>query len=316
MIPWYTGLSRQFYPSKIAEIQDACKSDYLWWIAFLRLSQDYWWICHEHGKCLDERLTNVWAVVGNIFEYDNFQSWWISKSQESFAEQKRAPQVADVTIHSQFMNIRDKGRMLIEIPYNLSNDIIVEQLLVLLSSIPKEIRFYKSSANQQLIKISTKERRQLPILYQVALLDRLIDCAKLSSSEHSSWLTKMRFYEMGMAIDISPSAKPSKFDSSATRLDKQNRVRSLVSQKKKQADAVIANIEIGSFPIKTKVQPKARWTPDQMRRLQVAVKEGRWLASSSIESEYSFFGTQLDMLCQLIPPNERAILALRSFRNL
>ena len=214
MIPWYTGLSRQFYSSKVSEIQDACKSDYLWWIAFLRLSKDYWWICHEHGECLDERLRNVWAVVGNIYQYDNFQSWWISKSKTSFAEQTRPPQVIDVSVYSQFMDLSDEGRMLVEIPFHLSDELIVKQLLSLLAHIPKDIRFYKSTANQQLIKISTKERRQLPILYQVALLDRLIDCAKLSNSEHSSWLTKMRFYEMGMAVDISPSAKPSKFDSS------------------------------------------------------------------------------------------------------
>jgi hypothetical protein len=316
MIPWYTGLSRQFYPSKIAEIQDACKSDYLWWIAFLRLSQDYWWICQQHGKCLDERLSNVWAVVGNIFEYDNFQSWWISKSQESFAEQKRAPQVADVTIHSQFMNIRDKGRMLIEIPYNLSNDIIVEQLLVLLSSIPKEIRFYKSSANQQLIKISTKERRQLPILYQIALLDRLIDCAKVSSREHSSWLTKMRYYEMGMAVNISPSAKPSKFDSSSTRLDKQNRVRSLVSQKKKQADKIIANVEVGSFPLKGKVDVCARWTSQQKRAYKEAIEGGEWMSQINIENEYRFLGAQLDLLDDTNHTHEQTLSVLRSFSQI
>ena len=316
MIPWYTGLSRQFYSSKVSEIQDACKSDYLWWIAFLRLSKDYWWICHEHGECLDERLRNVWAVVGNIFQYDNFQSWWVSKSQESFAEQIRPPQVTDVSVYSQFMELSDEGRMLIEIPYNLSDELIVEQLLVLLSNIPKEVRFYKSSANQQLIKISTKERRQLPILYQVALLDRLIDCAKLSNSEHSSWLTKMRFYEMGMAVDISPSAKPSKFDSSATRSDKQNRVRSLVSQKKKQADKIIANVEVGSFPLKAKVDVCARWTGQQKRAYKEAIENGEWMSQINIENEYRFLGAQLDLLDDTNHTHEQTLSVLRSFSQI
>lgn len=316
MIPWYTGLSRQFYPSKIAEIQDACKSDYLWWIAFLRLSKDYWWICHEHGKCLDERLRNVWAVVGNIFEYDNFQSWWISKSKESFAEQTRKPQVTDVTISSQFMELRTKDRMLIEIPYNLSDEHIVQELLELLSNIPKEVRFYKSSANQQLIKISTKERKQLPILYQIALLDRLIDCAKLSNNNHSSWLAKMHFYEMGMAVDISPSAKPSKFDSSVTRLDKQNRVRSLVSQKKKQADKIIANVEVGSFPLKAKVEVCTRWTSQQKRAYKEAIEDGEWLSQINIENEYRFLGAQLDLLDDTNHTHEQTLSVLRSFSQI
>ena len=316
MIPWYTGLSRQFYPSKIAEIQDACKSDYLWWIAFLRLSKDYWWICHEHGECLDERLRNVWAVVGNIFEYDNFQSWWISKSKESFAEQTRKPQVTDVTISSQFMELRTKDRMLIEIPYNLSDEHIVQELLELLSNIPKEVRFYKSSANQQLIKISTKERKQLPILYQIALLDCLIDCAKLSNNNHSSWLAKMHFYEMGMAVDISPSAKPSKFDSSVTRLDKQNRVRSLVSQKKKQADKIIANVEVGSFPLKAKVEVCTRWTSQQKRAYKEAIKDGEWLSQINIENEYRFLGAQLDLLDDTNHTHEQTLSVLRSFSQI
>ena len=55
---WYTGLTGHSYQSKKDEVSAACKSEYLWWIAFLRLSQDYWWVCHEHGECLDV-LTRV-----------------------------------------------------------------------------------------------------------------------------------------------------------------------------------------------------------------------------------------------------------------
>jgi hypothetical protein len=292
------------------------KSDYLWWIAFLRLSQDYWWICQEQGDCLDQRLRSVWGLIGNVFEYDNFQSWWMSQSNAAFAEQQTAPKVTDLTIYSQFMDLNAEGRMLVEIPFHLSDEHIVEQLLSLLADIPKEVRFYKSTANQQLVKISTKERRQLPILYQVALLDRLIDCAKLSNNQHSSWLSKMRFYEMGIAIDVSPSAKPSRFDSSSTRTDKQNRVRALVSQKKKQADAMIANVEVGSFPLKAKVETKARWTPDQKKRLKAAIEEGRWLNSTSIASEYCFLGNQLDLLDLTNRTHEQTLSVLRSFSKI
>ena len=316
MIPWYMGLSRHFFASKNAEILEACKSDYLWWIAFLRLSQDYWWICQEQGECLDERLKRVWTCFGNIFKYDNFQSWWISKSQEAFAEQVRPPKVTDVTIYSQLMDITTDGKLIIDVPLHLSNEQIVQQLLELLNKFPKEARFYKSTANQCLAHISTKERKQLPILYQVALMDRLIEAIKLSNQLHDSWLAKMKFYEIGMAIDISPNSKPSRFDSLATRTEKQNRVRSLVSQKKKQADAVIANIEVGSFPIKTKVQAKARWTTDQKRRLKIALEEGRWLNSNSIEGEYCFLGNQPDLLEMTNRTHEQTFSVLRSFSQI
>lgn len=316
MIPWYTGLSRQFYVSKHSEILDACKSDYLWWIAFLRLSQDYWWICQEHGECLDERLKRVWSYFGNIFQYDNFQSWWISQSERAFSEQAKPPQVTDITIYSQFMEVSTEGRLLIDIPLHLSDELIVEQLLALLKAFPKEVRFYKSTANQHLVTISTKERRQLPILYQVALMDRLIEAVKVSNRSDLSWLAKMRFYEIGMAINISPSAKPARFDTLATRTEKQNRVRSAVSQKKKQADAIIANVEVGSFPLKAKVESRARWTPDQKRRMKLAIERGEWLNSTSIESEYCFLGNQLDLLDMTNRTHEQTLSVLRSFSQI
>lgn len=316
MIPWYTGLSRQFHVSKHSEILDACKSDYLWWIAFLRLSQDYWWICQEHGECLDERLRNVWSVIGDIFQYDNFQSWWISQSEGAFSEQAKPPQVTDITIYSQLIEVSTEGRLLIDIPLHLSDELIVEQLLALLKAFPKEVRFYKSTANQHLVTISTKERRQLPILYQVALMDRLVEAVKVSNQSQLSWLAKMRFYEIGMAIDISPSAKPARFDTLTTRTEKQNRVRSAVSQKKKRADAIIANVEIGSFPLKAKVETRARWTPDQKRRMKLAIEEGMWLNSTSIESEYCFLGNQLDLLDMTNRTHEQTLSVLRSFSQI
>ncbi len=316
MIPWYTGLSRQFYASKFSEIQDACKSDYLWWIAFLRLSRDYWWICHENGDCLDERLKKVWSVIGNIFKYDNFQSWWVSQSQFAFAEQTRPPRVTDVGIYSQLVDIDGCNRLLVDIPLHLNNEVIVEQLIDLLRQFPKEARFYKSSANLELVDISTKERKQLPILYQVALMGRLIEAVKMSKRTDLFWLAKMRFYEIGMAIEISPSAKPSKFDSTTTRTEKQNRVRSLVSQKKRAADAVMANLEIGKFPLKSKVSISPRWTTDQKRRMRLAIDNGEWLNSTSIEGEYCFLGKQLDLLDMTNRTHEQTLSVLRSFSQI
>ena len=37
---------------------------HFWWIAFLRSSPDYWWICQQNGCCQDERLVRVWQDKG------------------------------------------------------------------------------------------------------------------------------------------------------------------------------------------------------------------------------------------------------------
>ena len=126
----------------------------------------------------------------------------------------------------------------------------------------------------------------------------------------------MRYYEIGMAVNISPSAKPSKFDSSSTRLDKQNRVRSLVSQKKKQADKIIANVEVGSFPLKAKVEVCARWTSQQKRAYKEAIERGEWMSQINIENEYRFLGAQLDLLDDTNHTHEQTLSVLRSFSQI
>ena len=105
MTSWFTGLPSLPFPSKKAELSFAGKSEYLWWLAFLRLSQDYWWLCHEEGHCLDLRMCTVWHTFGNVFEYDTFNEWWQNKAELVFAETTKPPKVTDITIQSQLLMI-------------------------------------------------------------------------------------------------------------------------------------------------------------------------------------------------------------------
>ena len=70
--------------SNIANTPDICKTLYFWWIAYLRCSSDYWWICKENGQCDDERLHRVWKHFGNIFEYSTVLHYWRERAHRLF----------------------------------------------------------------------------------------------------------------------------------------------------------------------------------------------------------------------------------------
>ena len=39
---------------------------HFWWLAMLRCSKDYWWICQQGGRCADPRLVRIWEQFGDI----------------------------------------------------------------------------------------------------------------------------------------------------------------------------------------------------------------------------------------------------------
>lgn len=268
---WYTGFTGQSYPSKKAEVSAACKSEYLWWIAFLRFSQDYWWVCHEHGECLDARLNSVWRMFGNIFDYTTFEDWLVAHAEDVFAENLMAPKVSDTTIQSQLIMMEQGGHVIFEIPLHLADQDVLEQVLALINRYSSTARQFKSSAKYSLIITKTNERKQMPHFYQMGLLDRLVDCINQIDQLSNIRLAKMRCYEMGIAVNISPSSTLYRQDNQETRLVKQNRVRSLVCQKKKQAEALIANVEIGRFPSRDPVKSKQRWSTCQRQEMKQAI---------------------------------------------
>ena len=69
---------------RLADTPDICKTLYFWWIAYLRCSPDYWWICKENGQCEDERLHQVWKHFGNIYEYTTVFHYWQEHAHRLF----------------------------------------------------------------------------------------------------------------------------------------------------------------------------------------------------------------------------------------
>ena len=45
----FKGMRQLRYKRQDDMLKDALRSPYYWWWAFLRLSKDYWWVCHRRG---------------------------------------------------------------------------------------------------------------------------------------------------------------------------------------------------------------------------------------------------------------------------
>ena len=81
---------------------------HFWWIAFLRSSPDYWWICQQNGCCQDERLVRVWQDFGNLYEYTSLAQWWQDKGPALFdSPQVEIALTADMLAGLQLLQNKD-----------------------------------------------------------------------------------------------------------------------------------------------------------------------------------------------------------------
>ena len=63
---------------------------HFWWVAFLRCSKDYWWICQQKGQCLDTRLVKVWQDFGDVQRYWREDQRWTPNMPAASRDQQYA----------------------------------------------------------------------------------------------------------------------------------------------------------------------------------------------------------------------------------
>ena len=83
----FKGMRRFRYRRDDLLLNDALRSPYYWWWAYLRRSEAYLKCCEQGGK---GKLAKIYADFGDVRE-DNFKKWWTSKDQGAklFGEQPR-----------------------------------------------------------------------------------------------------------------------------------------------------------------------------------------------------------------------------------
>ena len=270
---------------------------YFWWLAMLRCSKDYWWICRQGGRCEDARLVRIWEQFGDIHAAGGVLTWWKTRGPKLFD----SPQIEmrlDPTLVAGLVLLlnSDLKRPLpdmvcLAIPAART----AEELLACIGAAWDLARLrgqhYNRDAPFQLLSSAIKSTSMVISAYRLRLLQVAVQHAK-PGDEIYRW----RSYEMGLNLGISPINKPRARDSVERARDKQANIRTMYSQHKKAAQNLIANVEIGLFPCKEPVPYVRRWTVKQQRDLDHAVQSGAWQNAQWLEREHAFMLPNSELL--------------------
>jgi hypothetical protein len=262
---------------------------YFWWLAFLRCSKDYWWICQQRGDCQDTRLVKVWEDFGDIFKYQCFMHWW----QENGAKLFDSPQM-----EIEFIKRLGAGLELL-----LKSDLVVSRPGMICIAIPEYLdtsqaqmiiweawqlacvrgKHYELDAKYQLFNLCLRSKKTIIRSYKCLALS-----VGVEHSANNEPIHKWGDFEMGRYLNVSPKNRILKNDSTQKSAEKRNAVRNIFSQTMDSARELIANVEIGKFPCKDPVESCSRWSRSQQSALDHAVSQGQWHSNSWLEKEHDF----------------------------
>lgn len=266
-------------------------SAYFWWVAFLRASPDYWWICQEKGNCLDPRLVQVWRDFGDLYRYETFAEWWQERGDMLFSPAQPAlPHIAQTSLPSGFA-LLTKGEVKRMAQHLLYLSVNTEIALhhdgeVLGSALAQLIQCRKQHRHQgryPLLPMDAKSRRKIVPSYQAIALEAYVSASYPDDPAH-----RWGGYEMGQRLGFAPPIPAGKVLTLAQSKKRQNATRSLFCQAKTAARELIANVEIGKFPSRKPVARIERWTPAQVRRFDASRWQERWGLSQWVAKEQRF----------------------------
>lgn len=265
-------------------------SMHFWWVAFLRCSKDFWWICQQNGQCLDERLVKVWRDFGDIFQYQSFTQWWLHKGTTLFDSPQREMDLSQaLTYGLKLLGVTDlryphPGMFCLAIPMKLDAASASAAIIKLFETARLRGKHYDTDAKYQVIK--GKSSKNLHSIKPAYLTHVLRVCIERSSP--SDEINKWGNYQMSKFLELCPQHHPQPGDSSIRIKKKQKAMRTKNSQAYSMAAKLIENVEIGRFPSSKKVETRERWTNEQKRELDVAISAGRWQQSNWFAEEHAF----------------------------
>ncbi|WP_068322695.1 hypothetical protein [Polynucleobacter yangtzensis] len=300
---------------------------FFWWIAYLRQSKDYWWVCQEKGNCQDPRLHAVWQDFGDLFSYATLDDWFDSKGKALFEVMNQAIDHNPNNGHSLQLITKENlpgislanNLALICVPIEMDLKKAQRAFLEVLKQIRKErAQAYLHSdplfaPPYQLASIDLKSKKALVNGFRVHLLGHYLDGI---DSEHI--MKKWGCYEMGFHLGIAKQQHPKSIDSLATAKKKQNCLRALVCQNKALARALIDNVEIGKFPCRDQVKPLERWSLQQNKRKLEAIADGAWHQANWLSTEFAFLNPAQSRLLSVDyqSPKEEVISILEAFNKM
>jgi hypothetical protein len=134
-LPPQKGMDNFRHRTMEDQVKDASESIRRWWWEYLRLSKDYWLLCMTcpEGKpeTYDETLAQIFRDFGNVHE-GTFEDWWRRTGSALFAEQQLPPKVQQITSVESAIAGDRAGKILVEIPLQLTRETVQKQLTEIL----------------------------------------------------------------------------------------------------------------------------------------------------------------------------------------
>ena len=277
---------------------DICKTLYFWWIAYLRCSSDYWWICKENGRCDDERLHRVWKHFGNIFQYNTVLHYWqehahqlFDTPQQSFDYEQDLNKPEHITlIDPKAVVGSESDKLYFSVDRKLSLESAINAFQILWDQAIASGRRDTQDALFQLCKFDPKSRSTIIDAYCANVIEDI--CCKSYPHEN---IHRWGGYEKARFLNIVGNFSATAIETVVLAKKSQSRIRALFCSKKMTAFQLIANAEIGLFPCRATVPKTQRWTELQTRRLNNAIATKEWRPRGWILGEHQFLLPHLEL---------------------
>ena len=292
---------------------------HFWWVAFLRCSKDYWWICQQRGQCLDGRLVKVWQDFGDIFQYPTLTAWWEHKGSSLFESPKIEMDFVEYLASGMLVLRRHelvkthKGKICIAIPLDLDRKAMLAAVDAVFKIANVRGAHYDQDAKYQLIYTDPRTLRKLIPAYCTWALRLCVE-----QSQAGDAINKWKSYEMGKHLGNGTDRVANIYDSPKAAKAKRSSMRTDQSRSNTFAQNLIANVEIGKFPSKAKVAVEPRWTKSQQSKLDLAVSKGQWPPKDWLHREHDFLLPQqgLELFDKQGAPMIKEIAILSSMNKL
>lgn len=292
---------------------------HFWWVAFLRCSKDYWWICQQKGKCLDSRLVKVWQDFGDVFEYNSLMHWWQDRGTGLFDSPQVEMDFVEYLVSGMLVLKRKdlvhphKGKICIAIPLDLDRKKMLAAVEAVFKIANVRGAHYDQDAKYQLIYTDPRTLRKLIPAYCTWALKLCVEQSQATNPIH-----KWKSYEMGKQLKATPEHVTTIYDSPKTAKAKRSSMRTDQSRNNASALSLISNVEIGKFPSKAKVTAKPRWTESQQAGLDQAVATGQWPPKDWLDLEHTFMlpDQGLDLFNDQGAPIVRELAILTAMNNM
>lgn len=267
----FKGMRRYRYRNDEASVEDAKRSPYYWWWAYLRLSKDYWLICTRKGVAEDARLKSMYRDFGDVFA-NTFEEWWRRRGAGLFSERLALPKVREVQREQMALSRDTESTVLLEVPLNMTERTLIRQIREILRQHPQRQIERVSTAIRPLAQLKGIRQDVLQVAYEV--WQRHYESER--ANEGGGAVGRKGLYQIGKEMRLVRTCMPAVTDSDDKARKKVNGMKVAVSRMLSRANNLIDNAALGSFPCVTTIKMPVLWRDSAKRALAYAEREGLW----------------------------------------